>query len=50
MPPLENEAADDEPVSSDSRRVRYDTMATVIEVDDDGEYRRVGICLFFGSF
>ena len=29
-----------EPESTDSsRRIRYDTMATVIEVDDDGEYR-----------
>ena len=24
---------------NESRRVRYDTMATVIEVGDDGEYR-----------
>ena len=24
---------------TESRRVRYDTMATVIEVGDDGEYR-----------
>ena len=37
--PTEEIPEDECDTDTESRRVRYDTMATVIEVGDDGEYR-----------